>query len=72
MEYDLLLEKITNLLSRVNYVVLATASKDGVVTASKMCVISDGTALYFQTDSNFEKARIEYLSTNIIWISFII
>ena len=57
MEYDLLLEKITNLLSRVNYVVLATASKDGVVTASKMCVISDGTALYFQTDSNFEKAR---------------
>lgn len=57
MEYDLLLEKITNLLSRVNYVVLATASKDGIVTASKMCVISDGTTLYFQTDSKFEKAR---------------
>lgn len=57
MEYDLLLEKITNLLSRVNYVVLATASKDGIVTASKMCVITDGTTLYFQTDSNFEKAR---------------
>ena len=57
MEYDLLLEKITNLLSRVNYVVLATASKDGIVTASKMCVISDGTTLYFQTDYNFEKTR---------------
>ena len=57
MEYDLLLEKIINLLSRVNYVVLATASKDGIVTASKMCVISDGTTLYFQTDYNFEKTR---------------
>ena len=57
MEYDLLLQKIMKLLSKTNYVVLATASKDGIVTASKMCVISDGTTLYFQTDSNFEKAR---------------
>lgn len=57
MQYELLLKKITKLLSKTNYVVLATASKDGVVTASKMCVIADGTILYFQTDSNFEKAR---------------
>ena len=57
MEYELLLEKMVKLLSKTNYVVLATASKDGVVTASKMCVIADGTTLYFQTDSYFEKAR---------------
>ncbi len=57
MEYELLLEKIIKLLSKTNYVVLATASKDGVVTASKMCMIANVTTLYFQTDSNFEKAR---------------
>ena len=57
MEYELLLEKVIKLLSKTNYVVLATASKEGVVTASKMCMIADGTTLYFQTDSNFEKAR---------------
>lgn len=57
MEFEILLQKIIKLLSKTNYVVLATASKDGIVTASKMCVISNGTTLYFQTDSNFEKAR---------------
>lgn len=57
MEYELLLEKMVKLLSKTNYVVLATASKDGIVTASKMCVIAEGTTLYFQTDSKFEKAR---------------
>lgn len=57
MEYDLLLEKIVQILSNTNYVILATASKNGVVTASKMCVVANGTTLYFQTDYHFEKAR---------------
>lgn len=57
MEYEILFQKIIKLLSKTNYVVLATANKDGIVTASKMCVVSDGTILYFQTDYGFEKAR---------------
>lgn len=57
MEYELLFQKIINLLSKTDYVVLATASKDGIVTASQMCVIADGTTLYFQTDEKFEKAQ---------------
>lgn len=65
MEYDVLLQKITNFLSKVNYVVLATSSKDGVVTASKMCVITDGTTLYFQTDINFEKSRNIMENSNV-------
>ena len=57
MEYDLQIEKLLDLFSKIKYVVLATANKDGIVTASQMCVISDGTTLYFQTNPTFEKAR---------------
>lgn len=57
MEYDELLIKIVKFLSQTNYAVLATASKDGIVTASEMCVIADETTLYFQTDINFEKSK---------------
>lgn len=65
MEYNELLQKIIKMLSKTNYVVLATSSKNGVVTASKMCVIADGTTLYFQTDSNFEKARNIMENSNV-------
>ena len=57
MEYNELLENIKNLLSKTDYVVLATASKDGIVSASQMCVVACDTTLFFQTDSSFEKAR---------------
>ncbi len=57
MEYEILHQKIIELLSKTNYVVLATSSLDGVVSASKMCMISKGTTVYFQTSLGFEKTK---------------
>lgn len=55
MEYDELINKIERLLTNTKFVVLATANKEGVVSACQMCIVNDGLKVYFQTDSTFEK-----------------
>ena len=57
MEYDDLLKRIKNLLKKTKYAVLATANKDGVVSASTVCIVNDGLKVYVQTDSSFEKIK---------------
>ncbi len=57
MEYEELIERIIKLFETTKYAVLATSNKDGVVTASQMCLVNDGLTLYFQTDKSFEKIK---------------
>ena len=55
MEYEELINKVEKLLTNTKFVVLATANKEGVVSACQMCIVNDGLKVYFQTDSTFEK-----------------
>jgi len=56
-EYEEVLEPIKKLLDVSKYVVLSTADKKGVVSASTMCMVADGLKVYFQTDKSFEKTK---------------
>ncbi|MDR2901815.1 MAG: pyridoxamine 5'-phosphate oxidase family protein [Lactobacillales bacterium] len=57
MEYSEAIAKIEKLLEATKFAVLATANKQGVVSASQMCLINDGLSVYFQTDKTFEKIK---------------
>lgn len=57
MEYQELINKILRLLENTKYVILATANKKGIVSASKMCIVNDGLKIYIQTDNRFEKIQ---------------
>ncbi len=57
MEHNEFIAKIEKMLKLTKFGVLATANKNGVVSASQMCLVSDGLKVYFQTDSSFEKAQ---------------
>lgn len=57
MDYNYLIERIEKFLSLNKNAVLATANKDGVVTASMMCMVSLGSKVYFQTCKSFEKVK---------------
>lgn len=57
MEYLELWDRIEKLLSLTKTAVLATASKEGIVTSSKMCMVSIGPKVYFQTCASFEKTQ---------------
>ena len=41
----------------IRLAIIATANKNGDVSASKVTIVNDGLDIYFQTDSSFEKAR---------------
>lgn len=57
MDYEKILNNILKLLENTKYVVLATASKSGIVSASKMCIVNEGLKVYIQTDNRFEKIK---------------
>lgn len=57
MDYQELWSHIEKLLSLTKTAVLATASASGEVTASKMCMVTIGSKVYFQTCETFEKAQ---------------
>lgn len=57
MEYEQIIDKIITALEKTNFAVLATANKDGVVSATQMTLINDGLKLFFQTDGKFEKVQ---------------
>ena len=57
MEYIDFENKIITLFENTKFCVLATADKNGVVSASQVCLINDGLKLYFQTDRTFEKVK---------------
>lgn len=57
MEYEKLINKILTLLENTKYVVLATANKSGIVSASKMCIVNEGLKIYIQTDNRFKKTQ---------------
>lgn len=57
MEYQELINKILRLLENTKYVILATANKKGIVSASKMCIVNNGLKIYIQTDNRFEKTQ---------------
>ncbi len=48
---------VLTLLKQTKYAVLSTASKDGVVSASQMCIVSQGLHVFFQADKYFEKIK---------------
>lgn len=55
--YQILEEKIIDTLKLTKIAVLATADKNGVVSACQMCIVNDGLTVYFQTDSRFDKIK---------------
>jgi len=57
MEYKDVLNQIEEILARTKFAVLATANKEGIVSASQMSIVNDGLKIYFQTDSTFEKVK---------------
>jgi general stress protein 26 len=56
-DYEKTATLMKSLLKSSEYAVLSTASGSGVVSASTMCMVSDGLDVYFQTDKNYEKAK---------------
>lgn len=57
MKYEELITRIENVLENTKFAVLATANKEGIVSACQMCIINNGLKVYFQTDSTFEKIK---------------
>ena len=57
MDYNEFYEYIINLLDKTKYAVLATSSKDNIVSASYMSIVSNGLIVYCQSDSHFEKVK---------------
>ncbi len=57
MEYLDVESKILNLFEKTLFCTLATANKEGVVSASQVCLINDGLTIYIQTDKTFEKVQ---------------
>lgn len=57
MEYLELISRIERFLSLSKNAVLATSSKDGVVSASMMCMVFYDSKVYFQTCDTFEKTK---------------
>lgn len=49
--------KILDLFEKTLFCTLATANKDGVVSASQVCLINDGLTIFVQTDKTFEKVN---------------
>lgn len=62
MNYEQSIEKILNLLTNTKFGTLATANKNGEVSASQVCIVNDGLIVYVQTDKSFEK--IENIKQN--------
>jgi len=56
-EYNDIIDKILAKIKITKVAVLATADKEGNISASQMCMVSDGLDIYFQTDSSFEKIK---------------
>lgn len=57
MEYAEIEQKILKLFENTKFCTLATASKEGVVSASQVCLVNDGLDVYVQTDKTFEKVK---------------
>lgn len=51
------LSKIKLILENTKFCVIATSNKEGVVSASQVCLVSDGLKIYVQTDKTFEKVQ---------------
>ena len=49
--------KIEQALEAIKNVTLATANKDGIVSARSMALVNDGLTVYMQTDSKFDKVK---------------
>ena len=57
MKYTDIENKIIDLFEKTKFCVLATADKNGIVSASQVCLVNNGLKLFFQTDKNFEKVK---------------
>ena len=62
MKYNDIEKQILNILENSPFCVLATANKQGVISADQMCLVNDGLKVYIQTDKTFEK--IENIKEN--------
>ena len=57
MNYSDVEKQILDILEKAPFCVLATANKQGVISADQMCLVNDGLKVYIQTDSTFEKIK---------------
>jgi general stress protein 26 len=57
VEYNDAITKIKKILDLTQFCVLATANRNGIVSACQMCIVNDGLTVYFQTDKSFEKIK---------------
>ena len=57
MLYSEIEKRIIKVLEKTPTCVIATANKEGVVSAAQMCLVNDGLKVYLQTDKTFEKVK---------------
>ncbi len=57
MDFLRLKEKLINQINLTKLAVIATANKNGIVSTSQVCIVSDDLNVYFQTDKTFEKIK---------------
>lgn len=55
--YSKYIDETIKLIENTMFATIATANKNGDVSASKVTIVNDGLDIYFQTDSSFEKAK---------------
>ncbi len=56
-EYSKSVDETIKLIENTMFATIATANKNGDVSASKVTIVNDGLDIYFQTDNSFEKAK---------------
>lgn len=57
MNFEELELNLINLFKHTPFCTLATANRNGVISASQVCLINDGLTIYVQTDKTFEKVK---------------
>ena len=56
--YSKYIDETIKLIENTMFATIATANKNGDVSASKVTIVNDGLDIYFQTDSSFFKNKI--------------
>lgn len=56
-EYNKYVKQVINVFENTKFATVATANRNGIVSASQVTIVNDGLTLYFQTDSSFEKVQ---------------
>jgi general stress protein 26 len=57
MKYNEIVDRIVTMLGKTSHATLATADKNGIVSARSMAIVNEGLKVYMQTDRKFDKVK---------------